>query len=280
MENKHMVMGGLWHRRSLESISTATQWYTVVADGHNHWLTDFWPGPLSALVKTNSRNWLPELIYTSTLLLVALISWLSPFETGQQQCNAEGGGPFTKVLIICSWIMFVCCLCVAPCKTCPTMQVVMCLSHDPSNHFSLSLKAGTVNAHNTWFLYLYFYFCFCICSFVFSEKPEEEREAVATWQRLWWSITLASLHRSNHWIYSFVRTVGGGDGDVDHGEDVDGRGDRFSSEFLNLGSEHGNLTKQWIHSFLRTDSTIAIKQEIKKLLWYQFSKFLLEFPKV
>ena len=124
-------------------------------------------------------------------------------------------------------IMFICCLCLAPCKTCPTMQVVMCLSHDPSNHFSLSLKAGTVNAHNTWFLYLYFYFCFCICSFVFSEKPEEEREAVATWQRLWWSITLASLHRSNHWIYSFVRTVVGGDGDVDHGEDVGGRDDQW-----------------------------------------------------
>ena len=123
--------------------------------------------------------------------------------------------------------MFVYCLYLAFCKTCPTMQVAMRLSHDPSNHFSLSLKAGTVNAHNTWFLYLYFYFCFCICSFVFSEKPEEEREAVATWQRLWWSITLASLHRSNHRIYSFVRTVVGGDGDVDHVDDVDGGDDQW-----------------------------------------------------
>ena len=174
--------------------------------------------------------------------------------------------------------MFVCCLCLAPCKTCPTMQVVMRLSHDPSNHFSLSLKAGTVNAHNTWFLYLYFYFCFGICSFVFSEKPEEEREAVATWQRLWWSITLASLQRSNHWIYSFVRTVVGGDGDVDHGDNVDGV-DEFSVRFLQ--AEHWNPTMQWIYSFLRTDSSIAIKQEMnKKLLWDQFNKFLFEFPKV
>ena len=53
--------------------------------------------------------------------------------------------------------MLVYCLCLAFCKTCPTMQVAMRLSHDPSNHFSLSLKAGTVNAHNTWF---------CICIFI------------------------------------------------------------------------------------------------------------------
>ena len=67
MENKHMVVGWLWHSRSLESISTAALifngWTWLLAIGHV--LCQLW-------VKTiSSRSWLPELIHTTTLLLVA-----------------------------------------------------------------------------------------------------------------------------------------------------------------------------------------------------------------
>ena len=71
MENNHMVIGRLWHSRSLESIFTAAQWYSVAAGGHDHWLTDFWPGPLSAL----GQNHFQELTARADIYHHSLVSW-------------------------------------------------------------------------------------------------------------------------------------------------------------------------------------------------------------